>query len=154
MLHALHLILKSSVSVLPAPLYMGTHPFFQQYIHHISWLCFNALQIYLLRHLGSLNRHTGLSSVYRHTHTKLLLSLHVRRPFYLSFQPLPVWGQVYMYQQKCLFYSILVTEKKSVCSSFQTHKLFWFNAQRKFQSREKTSEKPKAMEMEHYNSSN
>lgn len=70
MLHALHLILKSSMSVLPAPLYMGTHPFFPQCIYHIFWLCFNALQIHLLQHLGSLNRHTGLSSVCRHTHTQ------------------------------------------------------------------------------------
>lgn len=71
-----HLILKSSVLVLPTALYMGSHPirvvtFFstENTPTHPPWLCFNALQVYLLQHLESLNRHTALSSVYRHTHT-------------------------------------------------------------------------------------
>lgn len=157
-----HLILKSSVLVLPTALYMGSHPirvvtFFstENTPTHPPWLCFNALQVYLLQHLESLNRHTALSSVYRHTHThthkccEVCTSGDLFTCHFNHFQ----CGCMYMRTSKSVYFTPFSWLKKRrfawVCKQTNCFGLMlsttiqWGNFW-----------KPKVIEMEHYNSNN
>lgn len=152
------LVLQSSVSVLPTLSCMGNHLlkmvilFFPRSVStQISWLCFNVLQMHLMKHLWSLNMHPELSSK-THSPPIMLLCLHIRRLFLLVISTTFSVGAVsYMYTSKS---ACSLDWQKERFAHVSDKKVFWFNNCHRFQSRAEIPEKSKVVEMEHCSSNN
>lgn len=127
-------------------------PFFPHSIStQISWLCFNVLQVHLMQHLWSLNRHFLLSTDTPPTRNACT-SGHL---FACHFSHFWCGCSYYMCTSKSAYFPpVLLTDKKEGLLRFQANKLFWFDNHHRFQSRAGISEKSKVMEMEYYSSNN